>query len=173
MATSRIPDNIKDKAADTASSASQTVHDAKGLAKETASTIGQKASEAASNLGHKAQDLASTAADKGQQYASAAADTARHAAHVAGEKTDDALSSVGQGMRSLAGNIRQNAPREGVLGSASSTVAGQLETGGRYLEEHGLKDIGEDATKLVRQYPVASLLAVFGFGFLLGSALRR
>jgi len=76
-------------------------------------------------------------------------------------------------MSSLAGPLRQSAPREGMLGTAASTVAGQLEAGGRYLSQHGMGEIGDDLGNLVRQYPIPSLLAVFGFGFLLGSAMRR
>jgi hypothetical protein len=60
-----------------------------------------------------------------------------------------------------------------MLGSAAGAVAGTLETSGRYLQEHGLEDMGEDLRGFIRQYPLGSLLAVFGLGFLLGCGMRR
>jgi len=157
-----MPDNIKDKAASTASSASHTAAEAKGLAKETASTVAQKASDAASNLGQRAQEMASTVGHKAQDLASSAAD-----------RTEDAISSVGQGMSSLAGSIRQNAPGQGMLGSAAGAVADRLQSGGEYLQQHDLGDMGSDIGRMIRQYPLPSLLVVFGLGYLLGSSLRR
>jgi hypothetical protein len=118
---------------------------------QTISGATDKARETASQLGQKAQDLASSAASR----------------------TDEALASVGQGMSSLAGTVRQNAPREGMLGSAASTVADTLQAGGRYLQEHGVEDMTQDVRGFVRQYPLGSLLAVFGLGLLMGRALGR
>jgi hypothetical protein len=115
------------------------------------SSATQGVKETASNLGHRAQELAGTTA----------------------ERAGEALSSVGQGMSNLAGTIRQNVPREGMLGSAAGSVAEGLEAGGRYLREHDLSDISADVGRLVRQHPLPALLTVFGIGFLLGSALRR
>jgi hypothetical protein len=129
----------------------QPISGAADKARDTAATVSHKASEMASNLGHKAQDLASTAASR----------------------ADDTLASVGEGMSSLAGTVRQNAPREGMLGSAAGTLADTLQAGGKYLQEHGLEDMGEDVRGFVRQYPLGSLLAVFGLGLLMGRALGR
>jgi len=160
MANNRF-ENVKDKAHETASAAGQTVQEAKGAAKETASNLGQQAREMASNLGQQARDAASTAADKAKEFGKEA-----------GVKADDALHSVGQGMSSLAGTLRQNAP-QGVLGSAAGTVAEQLESGGRYLSEHDMGEIGKDLSNVIRRYPIPSLVCVFGVGFLLGGAMRR
>ena len=113
---------------------------------DTAQTLGQKAQETASNLAGKASEAASTVADR----------------------ADDALSSVGSGISSLAGQIRQNAPREGTLGSAATGLASGLESGGRYLQDHGVRDMADDATNLVRRYPIQSLLVGFGVGLLIG-----
>jgi len=129
-------------------------------------TTTQKAQGVASDLAHKAQDAASNVASKAQNLAGAAADRA-----------DDAISAVGERMSGLAGTIRQSGPREGVLGSATGTVADTLKSGGDYLKEHGLSEMGEDMTTLVKRYPVQSLLVGFGFGLLIGftlsSASRR
>jgi len=139
----KAPDN-KGQSQGSISSAGQSVQEA-------APDLTQKARETAGDLGHRAKELAGAAA----------------------ERTDDALGAVGQGMSSLAGTIRQNVPHEGVLGSAAGSVAEGLDTGGKYLREHGLNEIGDDVGRLVRQHPLPALLTVFGIGFLLGSALRR
>jgi len=161
MANNRF-ENVKDKAHETASAAGQTVQEAKGAAKDAASTLGQQARDAASNLGQQAKDVASTAADKAKEFGKEA-----------GAKADDALHSVGQGMSSLAGTLRQSAPQSGMLGSAAGTVAEQLESGGRYLSEHDMGEIGKEVTNVIRRYPIPSLVCVFGIGFLLGGAMRR
>jgi len=70
-------------------------------------------------------------------------------------------------MQSLASTMRENLPREGVLGNAASTVVGGLESTGRYLEREGLQGIGEDLTGLIRRNPVPAMLVGIGLGFLL------
>jgi ElaB/YqjD/DUF883 family membrane-anchored ribosome-binding protein len=126
------------------------------------SGVGQKAQDTASNLTQRASDVASGAAQKAQDLASSA-----------GQRADSALSSVGQGMSSLAGTLRENAPHEGFLGSAASTVADQLRSGGEYLEQHGLSDIAGDLTSLIRSHPMPAVCVAFGVGWLIGMASRR
>jgi ElaB/YqjD/DUF883 family membrane-anchored ribosome-binding protein len=119
-------------------------------ARDTTANVGEKAREAASNLGDKARD--SAAALK--------------------ERADDTLSTVGQKMTSLGENLREKAPREGMLGSAASTMADNLRSSGRYLQEHNLDGMGRDVENLIRQYPIRALLIGVGVGCLLGMALR-
>jgi hypothetical protein len=145
-----MADNLKDKAKETAAAAARTAGEVKESIKETATNLGDRARETAANLGSRARELAAGAATR----------------------TDEALSSVGQGMSSLAGSVRQNAPHEGMLGGAAGAVAGGLEAGGRYLQEHGIEDMGEDLRGFIRQHPLASVLTVFGLGFYLGCKLR-
>jgi hypothetical protein len=125
--------------------------DAAQAASQTAGDVKDAAREAASNLGEKAQNLASAAASR----------------------AEDARSAVGQGMSNLGGRLRESAPQEGMLGTAAGGVAGTLEAGGRYLQEHDFGDIGQDITRLIRQYPIASLGTAFGIGFMLGRTLGR
>jgi hypothetical protein len=75
-------------------------------------------------------------------------------------------------MKSLASSIREHTPRSGVMGTASSAVANTLESGGRYLEEEGLRGIGEDLTNLIRRNPIPALLVGIGVGYLLARATR-
>jgi len=143
--------NVRDKAQDTLSSARQTAQEAKSTAQE-----------ALSSAGHKAQDIASNVAQKAQDVASAA-----------GERADTALTSVGQSMSSLAGTIRQNAPHEGTLGSAASAVADRLQSGGQYLQHHGLGEMTEELGTLVRHHPLPAICVAFGIGWFMGMASRR
>jgi hypothetical protein len=101
-------------------------------------------------------------ADKAQETASAAVD-----------KTNDGIAAVGHQMTALGGTVRKAAPQGGLIGSAATTVADKLQAGGRYLEGHGLQDMGKDLTSIVRHYPVQSVLVGFGLGCLLGMTLRR
>jgi hypothetical protein len=75
-------------------------------------------------------------------------------------------------MQSLAHNIREHAPKIGVVGSAATAVAGTLERGGRYLETEKLSGMGEDFTNLIRKNPIPALLVGIGLGYLLARATR-
>jgi hypothetical protein len=90
-----------------------------------------------------------------------------------GQKAGETVSNVGSQMRNLAGTIRQSAPNEGVIGSAASTVAEGLEAGGRYLEEETLRNLGREATDLIRRYPLQAMLIGIGIGYLMARATRR
>jgi hypothetical protein len=145
---------------------SKTKEDAKNLGtdiKDQAKDMGQQAMD-------KAKDVASTAADKARELGSNVSHMASGAASNIGHKAEDATSSVGGGMKSLAGQVREHGPREGVLGGATSAVADTLERGGRYLQEEGLRGIGEDLTGLIRRNPIPALLVGIGVGFLLARA---
>jgi ElaB/YqjD/DUF883 family membrane-anchored ribosome-binding protein len=76
-------------------------------------------------------------------------------------------------MSSLASQMRQNMPQEGMFGQASSAVADRLRQGGEYLQDHGVGDIAGDLGSAVRRYPLPALCIGFGVGFLLGMALTR
>ena len=90
-----------------------------------------------------------------------------------GEKANDATAAVGSGMKSLAGTIRQAMPDDGVLGTASSSVAESLESGGRYLQQEGIGGMAKDVTNLIRRNPVPAVLAGIGIGFLLAKVTIR
>jgi hypothetical protein len=110
-----------------------------------------------------------TTRERSEETATAARETAAAAEHGA----DQAVSAVGAGMETLAGQIRQKAPQQGVLASAAPGVAERLETGGRYLEHHGVRDMDSDFTDVIRRYPMTALCIGFCVGFLAGRALTR
>src|SRR5262249_55230634 len=124
------------------------------------------------SMPQQAREAASSAMDTAKDMASAAGKKASEAASYVGQKAEDATTAVGSGMKSLAGSIRDSGPREGMLGSASSAVASTLESGGRYLQEHGLKGIGDDLTNVIRRNPIPTLLIAVGLGYLVARATR-
>ena len=138
-------------------------------ARDTASAAVSQARDVAAGLTDKAREVASNVREQAGNLAGRASEVATEA----GRRAEDALSAVGGQMHTLAGTIRQNAPREGALGTAAEAVAGTLESGSSYLEEHGLGDMTADLEAVVRRYPLPSVLAGFGLGFLLARTLRR
>jgi hypothetical protein len=105
--------------------------------------------------------------------ATKAAEKTNGAASVLERKAEQATEAVGVGMESLGQTIRQHKPEGGVLGNAGEAVAKKLEAGGHYLEEKGLKGIGEDITSMIRRNPVPALLIGMGVGFLVARMMRR
>jgi len=133
----------------------------------------QAASSAASAVGQKAANLTERAKDAASGVADRAKEMAVNVGQKVEDKTDDALSSMGQRMSSVAGSLRQAAPRSGVIGSTAGAVADGLESSGRYLQEHGVGDMVSDLTGVIRRNPLPSLGIAFGVGFLIGMVSRR
>jgi hypothetical protein len=132
-----------------------------------------KIQEAASSVTDKVRNVASAVGEKARDAASSVAHTAGNIACSVGEKADDATAAVGSGIKSLGETIRDKGPHSGVMGSASASVADTLESGGRYLQEHGLGDIGADLTNMVRRNPLPAVLLGIGFGIGIGYLMAR
>jgi len=133
----------------------------------------QAAASAASGLGQKAQEAASNLTDRARETGSNLSHRAGDLAHKAEDRADDALAAMGQRMGSMAGSLRQSAPRIGVVGSAAGAVADRLESSGRYLQDHGVSEITDDVAGTIRRHPLPALGLAFGVGFLIGMAARR
>jgi Tfp pilus assembly protein PilN len=82
------------------------------------------------------------------------------------QRADDMTESLGGGMKTLAGTLREQVPG-GPMGQMAAGVAYTLEQTGSYLEREGLSGVSDDLTHLVRNYPLQSLLVSAGVGFLL------
>lgn len=136
------------------------------------SSMMDKAKDAASTVGEKVRDAASSAADMAGSAASSVRDAAAGAASSVGHSADRLASGAGSGMRGLGDTIQKNAPQEGVLGSAARAVSGTLQSGGKYIEEHGLSGIAEDLGGLIRRNPIPAMLIGVGIGVLISRALR-
>jgi len=106
-------------------------------------------------------------------FSSNVADKAKQAATYVGGKANEATEAVGAGMESLGGAIRDCEPATGLLHNAGEAVADKLEGTGRYLEQQGLKGIGEDVTNLIRRNPIPALLIGVGVGVLVARMIRR
>jgi uncharacterized protein YjbJ (UPF0337 family) len=85
----------------------------------------------------------------------------------AARKANEAAPLIGEKMESLATSIREKAPRDSTLGTATTKVAEGLESTSYYLKEKRFEYLREDLLRLVRRYPLQSLLVGFGLGFLL------
>jgi hypothetical protein len=88
------------------------------------------------------------------------------------EKAEQTTKGIGCGMESLGAAIQEHEPKEGVLHNAGEALAAKLESGGQYLESHGLSGVGNDLTNLIRKNPVPALLIGAGIGFLLAKMLK-
>jgi ElaB/YqjD/DUF883 family membrane-anchored ribosome-binding protein len=122
--------------------------------------------------GQHGQEHGSSLMDQAKDTAREAGDKAKQAASSVGDRAESAVTGAGKGMENLAQTIRDRGPQEGMLGSATSAVAGTLESGGRYLEEQGLSGIAEDVTNLIRRNPIPAVLVGVGLGFMLARFLN-
>jgi len=111
--------------------------------------------------------------DKARDAMRTVGEQASRVASTVGEKADQAAQSAGSGLRNLGEQLRENAPREGMLGSAAQYTASGLEQTGRYIEEQGFSGMMGDLTEVVRRNPWPAVFVGLGIGFLLGRALRR
>lgn len=84
---------------------------------------------------------------------------------------DDAISSLGTRTRNVADSVRNVTPS--ALSSTGERVAGVIESGGHYLEEKGATGIINDASKLIKKYPLTSLCIGFGAGVVIARKLSR
>jgi hypothetical protein len=141
-------------------------------ASATVSSMTEKARDIASSTAQNVGETASSAAQRAKEMAASATQRAGDVASNVGQRAEEATSSVGSSMRSLAGSLRENLPHEGVMGTASSAVADTLDRGGRYLEEEGLRGIGEDLTNIIRKNPIPAVLIGIGVGYLIARSLR-
>jgi len=112
---------------------------------------GDKTAGILANVSAKAQELGATAA----------------------KKAIEAAPLVGEKMESLATAIRERAPRQGTLGTATTKVAEGLESASHYLQERKFDHLGEDFRGLVRRYPLQSILVGLGLGFLLAGRNKK
>lgn len=130
---------------------------------------GAASNQAGENLRHASK----AAGASHQEYTGGANRTAEEEGASIVAMASQPISAVGEQMGSLAGVIRDNAPHEGVVGSAATTVAEKLDAAGTYLQEKNLDHVVGDLSGMIRRYPVPSLLVGLGIGYLLALSTRR
>jgi ElaB/YqjD/DUF883 family membrane-anchored ribosome-binding protein len=141
-------------------------------ARATAGQAFDKAREAGSQAMDKAKDVAGQAVDKAREAASSVGQMVGNAASNVGRKADDLTHSAGTGIKNFGDTIRENAPREGMIGQASKTVADTTKQVGRYLEEEGLSGMFDDMTNMIKRNPIPAILVGVGLGVLIGRVMR-
>lgn len=139
------------------------------------SDAAQRAQEAAEQAGaYVRQHTPEEMIDDARANTEAVAEEARRKAQAAGERRaaqiDDVMTRTGRQIHELAQQVRERRP-EGQLGEAATLAANTLDRGGRYLEAHDLAGVRADLERIVRRYPLQSVLVGAGLGLLL--ARRR
>jgi hypothetical protein len=118
------------------------------------------------------EGAASKAGDTAQQAASAAMSKAQELASTASKRVDEATAALGERVRSAGSTLREKGPHDGMLGTATGTVADSLEHTGRYIQDEGLVGMAEDVTELIRRNPIPAMLVGIGIGYLLAKVFR-
>lgn len=90
------------------------------------------------------------------------------AGQVIGQTADNLATAAGGRLKGLGETMARNTPKDGLLGTASQTVAQGLEKGGDYLSREGISGLAGDVTDLIRRNPVPAVLLGLGIGFLIG-----
>jgi len=116
-----------------------------------AGQVADKAKETTANVADRAREVASSVADRAKDVASNVADKTKEMASSLGHKAEDATHALGSGMQAFGGTVREKLPHGGVVGSAASSFANTLESGGQYLKEEGLSGMAEDVTNMIRR----------------------
>jgi ElaB/YqjD/DUF883 family membrane-anchored ribosome-binding protein len=110
---------------------------------------------------------------RSKDVASRLAQSARETMTEAHAETDQAIASAGKQVAAWGSSLREHAPAEGVLGSAAQSVAQKLETGGKYMQKHGVGDMGDDVVDLIRRHPFPAIFVGLGLGCLIGMTFAK
>jgi ElaB/YqjD/DUF883 family membrane-anchored ribosome-binding protein len=119
------------------------------------------------------ENAVSQASEQAQQAAATALSKVQEMANTAGKKVEEAAAALGECVKSAGGTLRDRGPHQGMLSTATNTVADSLETTGRYIQEEGIRGMAHDLTDLIRRNPIPAMLVGVGIGFVLARMLRR
>jgi len=109
---------------------------------------------------------------KAEQTAARLEEKGKGVSYRAGTGVESVKHSLALGLHSAAERMREQ-PAGGAKPSFFSRVAEPLDRSARYLEEHSLPEIRQDATEYAREHPITTAAGVFAAAFLLGRLLRR
>ena len=119
-----------------------------------------------------ARDVAASVGEMVSHAGSAVGAMASQAACDVGRMADDLTVSAGIGIQGLGDRLSKNAPRTGVLGNATQTVAKSVKDGGEYLEGAKLSGMTEDFAQLIRRNPLPAVFIAVGLGWFVARKLR-
>lgn len=123
------------------------------------------------NVQDRAEKMKNNVVDEAKRSTNKVMRKAEEYGDMAADRANGALSAVGEKISSVAETIRKRSPQ--AVAPAANMVADTLEQGGDYLSDRGISDIADDVTDVVKRYPMRSMWAGIGIGFLLGSAISR
>lgn len=120
---------------------------------------------------NKARDAVGCAGEMAGHAASAMGTMAGQAASGLGQQADNWAASAGAGIHDLGDRISKNAPRSGMFGNASQTVAQSVRDSGDYLQNAKFSGMADDVTELIRRNPLPSILIAISVGWFLARRL--
>lgn len=89
------------------------------------------------------------------------------------DKTDAAVAKAGEMLADAGASLWEATPSEGKIGEKLGDVAARIESSGYYLSERRVRDMLDDFTDSVQEYPIPVAVAVFALGFVCGALLVR
>jgi ElaB/YqjD/DUF883 family membrane-anchored ribosome-binding protein len=104
------------------------------------------------------------ASQKGAALVSELNASAHQMANDIENRADGAVHEVGQKIVDAAHQIGQHTSAK----SSAHIVAEQMESSGKYLTDHGVRDFAADSAELVQRHPFTSVALSFGVGLGIG-----
>ncbi len=126
---------------------------------KTGEQMGRKAEDAAQRAGEKARQVSEDVGEMAQR----GSDKARQVAERVGDEIAGASDRIQEKLRETGKGV----------GEVVNTVSEKVRSSAQYLEDSSVEDVIEDATVLVKRYPIHAVLLGVGIGFLLGRGRSR
>lgn len=89
------------------------------------------------------------------------------------EQADHATTVAGERMVNISHSLRGSGPATGLRADVAERAANTLEQTGAYLQHHDVSGMRSDLEKLIRKFPLESVLIGVGTGFWLARVLRN
>ena len=131
-----------------------------------------KAKEAVANVGDAASQAVHVAREFASETSCAAGSIANQAVCDVGQKANDLTANAGAGIKGLGDKLSQNAPRSGLVGNASQSVAKAVHDGGQYMEDAKFSGIVNDVAQLIRRNPIPAVFLAIGLGWVVARKMR-
>jgi ElaB/YqjD/DUF883 family membrane-anchored ribosome-binding protein len=91
----------------------------------------------------------------------------------ASQVADEATTTAGESMESVASKLREGTEGQGgMAGQAGTKVADSMENTASYLKEHDTQEMLDDLERYVREHPMQALAGAIVGGFLIGRVFR-
>jgi hypothetical protein len=121
---------------------------------------------------NKAKEAVASVREMAGHATSAVGAIASRAACDVGKDVDQLVANTGVCIEGFGDRLSKNVPHEGVLGSASQSIAGSVREGGEYLQSAKLSGMTEDVSHLIRKNPIPTILIAIGLGWFVGRTLK-